>query len=62
MQRIMCYALPGSLYEGCSHFPEWTLSLLAGQATSVCHDHDVVTAEQTRCVPSDLITEGSLDD
>lgn len=38
------------------------LSLLMGQATFVCHDHDVVTAEQTPCVPSDLITEASLDD
>lgn len=27
------------------------LSLLAGQATVVCHGHDAVTAEQTPCIP-----------
>lgn len=38
------------------------LSLLAGLATFACHGHDVVTAERTSCVPSDLITEAFLDD
>lgn len=37
-------------------------SLLVVQATFVCHSHDAVTAEQTPCAPSDLITEASFDD
>jgi hypothetical protein len=36
--------------------------LLGWEPTFVCHGHDVVTAEQTLCIPSDLITEAFLDD